>query len=407
MRKPGKQDLTTAIIAIAFLTKILLTVFVFPVSPQSDFAHWVHGAAFTEALIRQGSLPPLSQTGAYTGMDLLLAPFYAVWSALPVAHPPLSQALGSTSEAGRLLVFLMKLPILLSDLFAGGFIAAIAASLSSREAALKSFFLWYLNPYALYLMEYYGTFDIVPTAIVLAAIFFAMKGRWASAGFSLSVASVLRLYPALLFPVFVFYALRDRRRFSAARMILSFAGLIFAGLMLVGVVSGSIDSVIRSIANLPVAEPWLSDFNAFEVTPYISLTPIAVAAQIYLVAAYWKRGTQMAGIASSVLATLLALLLTSFHHFYHFTWVIPLLTLYFVLAEQSPTLFAIILIGAYADSLGYFTTNSTLTLFQPLFAGVFYGAKAAYLLKVNLPALGIPSSLAHSVPASVIRKPTQ
>ena len=389
MRKPEKlTSLTMAVIAIAFLTKTLLTVFVLPVSPQSDFAHWVQVAAFTEALVRQGSLPPIS---AYTGMALLLAPFYAVWSALPIAHPPLSQAIGSTSESGLLLVFVMKLPILLSDLIAGGLVAAIAASLSSREAALKSLLVWYLNPYAFYLMEYHGTFDIVATAIVLAAIFFAIKGRWASAGFSLSIASVLRLYPALLFPVFLYYAVRARRKWSAARMVLSFAGLILAGLLLVGLGSGSLSSVINLIVNLPLAEPWLSDFSAFEVSPYLTLTPLAVAAQIYLVAAYWKKGIGMTGIANSVLATLLALLLTSYHHFYHFTWVIPLLTLYFVVAEQSPTLFILILVGAYLDSLGYYTTNSTITLFQPLFAGIFYGAKAAYSLEINLHAMGIPT----------------
>ncbi|MGA8903941.1 MAG: hypothetical protein WB661_02910 [Candidatus Bathyarchaeia archaeon] len=392
MRRRGELSrLTLAVIAVAFLTKILLTVFVVPVGPKSDFAHWVGGTAYTFSLLREGSLPAISRTGVYTGMFLLLAPFYALWAALPIAHPPLSQAIGSSSETGFLLVFLMKLPVILSDLIAGGLIASIVAFFSSREAALKSFFLWYLNPYAFYLMVVSGTFDIVPTVIVLAAVVFAMKGRWASAGVTLSVASVARLYPVLLFPVFLFYAWRARRRFSVARMALSFAALILVGLLLESVAIGSLNSVINSIIHLPVAEPWLSDFITFEVGPYISLTPIAVVAQIYLVTAYWKRGAQMAGIPNAVLATLMALLLTSYHHSYHFTWVIPLLTAYFALAEQSPTLFIIILASAYFDSLGYSTTNSTITLFQPLFAGIFYGTKAAYLLKINLQGLGIPS----------------
>ena len=160
-------------------------------------------------------------------------------------------------------------------------------------------------------------------------------------------------------------------------------------MVLEGIASGSINSVVHAITNLPVAQPWLNDFNAFEVNPYISLTPIAVAAQIYLIAAYWRKGSAMAGIAFSALATLLTLLLTSYHHYYHFTWVIPLLTLYFVIADQSPTLFLLIFVGAYLDTLGYSTTNSTFALFQPLFAGIFYGAKAAFLMQTNLHALGI------------------
>ena len=211
MRRPDRAtSLTLAVIAIVFLTKTILTVFVFAAGPKGDFIHWVKGTATTAALLGRGSLPEISKAGVYTGMYVLLAPFYAVWSVLPIEHPTLIVAISSSSEAGRLLVFLMKLPILLSDLIAGGLIASIAATLSSRDAALKSFFLWYLNPYAFYLMEFAGTFDIVPTAIVLAAVVFAMKGRWASAGFSLSIATVVRLYPALLVPVFLFYAMRTR-----------------------------------------------------------------------------------------------------------------------------------------------------------------------------------------------------
>jgi len=386
MNRIGFSKKITAAIAVIFLLKTIATVFIVPVSPYSDFGNWIHLASIMSISIQNGALPSLAVTGIYTGMGLFLAPFFAAWSALPIPHPSWADALTvPLSPAGYTLVFFMKLPIILFDLFAGLFIASIARNISPRNVTAKAFFVWYLNPYAFYLMEYMGTFDIVPTAVVLVSVLFAMRRKWTAAGFSLSVAALLRLFPIVAFPAFLFYAYRRHLTRATIRLCLSFAFVMFTAFLVQGLALRSLNAVLNEIINLPSKQPWLNLFYAFPINDYLTYTPIIVAAQIYLIAALWK--THNNPIAYSVLASLLALMLASYHQPYHFIWVVPLLSLYYAINEDSTFLFSTIFVGASLASLGFDTTNSTLIILQPLFAAIFYGAKAAYLIRINWQAI--------------------
>lgn len=386
MNRIGFSKKITAAIAVIFLLKTITTVFIVPVSPYSDFSNWIHLASSMWISIQTGALPSLADTGVYTGMGLFLTPFFAAWSALPIPHPSLAEALTAPlSPVGYALVFFMKLPIILSDLFAGLIIGLIARSISLRNITAKAFFVWYLNPYAFYLMEYMGTFDIVPTAIVIVSVLFAMRRKWTAAGFSLSVAALLRLFPIVAFPAFTFYVYRRHLTRATIQLCLSFAFVILTAVLVQGLALGSLNAALNAIINLPSKQPWLNLFSAFPINDYLTYTPIIVAAQVYLIAALWK--THNNHIAYSVLASLLALLLASYHQPYHFIWVVPLLSLYYAINEDSKFLFSTIFVGASLASLGFDTTNSTLIILQPLFAAIFYGAKAAYLIRINWQAI--------------------
>jgi hypothetical protein len=100
-------------------------------------------------------------------------------------------------------------------------------------------------------------------------------------------------------------------------------------------------------------------------------------------------------IADSVLVSIMALLLASYHQPYHFTWVIPLLTLYYILNRDSTMLYCVLLAGAFLASLGFDTTNSTLIILQPLFAAIFYAAKATYIIRINHHAMSDPTLISH------------
>lgn len=76
------------------------------------------------------------------------------------------------------------------------------------------------------------------------------------------------------------------------------------------------------------------------------------------------------------------------HQPYHFTWLIPFLTVYFMANDRKGAAwFALIFIGAYLASLGYSSVDPFLMFVEPLLAGFFYGIKATYLVKVNLNAV--------------------
>ena len=383
----GFSKKTTIAIAAVFLLKTIITVFILPLHDPA----WIYVASRAWASIQNGVLPSITDMGVYTGMGIFLAPFFAAWSALPIAHPPLTEVLNAPlTTAGYMLVFLMELPIILFDLFAGLLISSIARTISSRTVAAKAFFVWYLNPYAFYLMEYSGTIDIVPTTIVLVSVLFAMRRKWTAAGLSMSVASLLRLFPIIAFPAFLFYVYRRHLTRAAIRLCVSFTFVMLTAVLVQGLALGSLNAVLDAIINLPSKQPWLSLFSAFPINDYLTYTPIIVAAQIYLIAALWK--THNNSIAYSVLASLLALMLASYHQPYHFMWVMPLLSLYHAINEDSSFLFSTIFVGAFLASLGFDTTNSTLIIFQPLFAATFYGAKAAYLIRINWQAIRFPSA---------------
>jgi len=386
MNRIGFSNKITIAIAVIFLLKTIATVFIVPVSTSSDFGNWVYLASDMYSQLVSGVVPSIEWAGVYAGMGLFLAPFYGAWRILPISHPTIAQALNSQLLADRVpLVFFMKLPIILFDLFAGLFIASIARNISPRNVTAKAFFVWYLNPYAFYLMEYMGTFDIVPTAIVLVSVLFAMRRKWTAAGFSLSVAALLRLFPIIAFPAFVFYVYRRHLPRATLQFCVSFAFVMLTAVLVQGLALGSLNAVLNSIINMLYKAPWLNLFYAFPINDYLTYTPIIVAAQIYLIATLWK--THNNPIAYSVLASLLVLMLASYHQPYHFIWVVPLLSLYYVINEDSTFLFSTIFVGASLASLGFDTTNSTLIILQPLFAAIFYGAKAAYLIKINWEAI--------------------
>jgi hypothetical protein len=364
-----------AAIVLVTLAKVLITVFLIPVRVPSDFFNWVQISSSVFGEIQQGRMPSIEAHGPYTGMGAFLAPFYGIWSALSMAIS-LPQPV-----SWYLLIFFMKLPIILFDLFAGVLVYLIGGRLGSRIPTTTAFFLWYLNPYAFYLMEYNGTFDIVSTAFVLFAIFLGMRKAWLSAGLMLSIATMLRVYPIFTFPFFALYALKEKParslyKFLAAFLLPVAIVLLTQPLALVNFVS--------AMSSRPIEVAYMLQY--FEGIPRDSTLPSTFflsAVQILLAAMFWRRDSSLANL---VLASLLVLLTTTYHEPYHFTWLIPLLTIYYAVNRPAWTLlFVSVFATAYLALLGYNTPlDSILYYLEAIFAGAFYGIKAVYVAKVNL-----------------------
>jgi len=379
------------VVAVIGLLKIA-SVFLVPVC--CDFVNWVNLASVFFSRVSMGEMPSVASTGPYTSLGLFLTLFFAIWMSLPVPHPPLPTLIGKhfflPSIEGYLLLFLMKLPILLFDFLAAVLVYLLAKrATGSASVGGKVFLLWYINPLNLYLMNSWenpGTFDIIPAAILLLAIFLCGSKRWLEAGICVAATTMLRLFPILLLPFFLIYSFRESRQ-ASAKLSLGFIAPIAGALLSQIFFAGSFNEPIGSLSAillLPIRNPWLLNYYGFPIGPYLTLMPFFILVQLYLVGRYWRKGKSLVTVVTVALFSVFA---TTYHQPYHFIWIMPILTVYCATHKNDLMLLIPLSISAFLYSEGYATSNSTLFLLQPLFVAIFYGVKAVYLIKINTEAV--------------------
>ena len=201
---------------------------------SGDFFHFIQLAQQALTGLNQGHMLSFD---VYTGLGILLAPFFAAWSALLVPHEPLTGIIGEfyfrPSMEGFLLVFLMKLPILISDFAAGALVFLLVKNVTkSVENGSRAFLMWYLNPFNIFIIEIWGAYDVIPAALLIASVLFAHKRMWRATGLCLSLATLLRVFPILLTPVFLLGSGRESRT-SLAKFVGSYFSPLLAALLAV------------------------------------------------------------------------------------------------------------------------------------------------------------------------------
>jgi hypothetical protein len=252
-----------------------------------DFFNWVSGAQSVFITISAGNLPTIASTGAYTGLEVVLAPFFWLWTIAPISHPTLAEMAAAPSSSEYLLVLIMKIPIILSDLLAG-IVTSLLVQRATRSdrAAQKAFFAWYLNPFTSFWMYYFGGFDVVPTFVLLMAVLFGNKKQWFRGGFCLAVASLLRLFPFLLFPFFLIYSSREGSR-SCLKLLSSFLVPVVVVLLSQLYVTESVRTLVWTIVEVPLRQFWLLNYLGFSITAGLFLLPpFLLLVQLYLVNAF-------------------------------------------------------------------------------------------------------------------------
>jgi hypothetical protein len=405
------------IIALLFVAvvKVLLAVIA---SPGYDFSNNVYGAESAFTTLREGRLP-FPYGGPYAGLMTFLAPFFALWMILPVAHPAVSEIITRSyhfvaSPEGWLLIFVMKLPILVFDLLAGILIFFLVRwSTNSTQNAGKAFMVWYLNPYNVYMIEIWGSFDIVPAAVVLLAVICGYKKQWIATGLTLFVATALRLFPILLLPVFVLCSSKEGRQ---ATLKLAFSFLTPLGCAFIYSVYqlGSLEALLAFAMKTAAEQPWLLDFYGIPITSApLQLALFLYPVQLYIMVRSWK--AESMSLTNLALAFLLVHFSSALHEPYHFTWVTPLLIAQYGIDQDRPTLLTLLFVSALLSVFGVLGVstiggffgvpatlsdlNTTTRFFEPFFSALFYGMKAVFLIKLNLRALRIylPSAAAQLV----------
>ncbi|WP_455367728.1 hypothetical protein [[Eubacterium] cellulosolvens] len=217
---------------------------------------------------------------------------YRMWLLLPVDHPNLDPwVIASKSSPGDfggfLLIFLLKLPILICDVFSGLVIYKILRLKKiGGERALVFFALWILNPYTTLFAEMDGTVDIVVVLFSLLTVYLYLNGRRGAAAFPLFIATVVKLYSILLLPVVATVSVVRRLwRVFALFLVSSILGVILYSLW----ISTTGANILQTSLNYT---PLTFQFSEILLTPYdsrIGLATVFGLVYLFLVHLFWDR----------------------------------------------------------------------------------------------------------------------
>jgi hypothetical protein len=370
-----------------------------PLPPlNSDFLNWIGGSQQVFNILSNGKLPSVGAFGAYLGLYVFLAPFYWLWTLLPIQHATLAEMVTQTqpSLARYSLLYVMKIPIIVCDFFTGLLAFRLVGKLNPSRAS-KAFLSWHLNPFNWYWLYWFTTMDVVPAVIVLLAIQYGMNRKWSRCGLCLSLATILRLYPIFLLPFFAVFALWVEGR-SATRSLVHFASAfvvpIFLGMVVQGLVIGSFAAPLNTLLRLPVTQPEVADFLGFRLATFFTFTPFLLVLQLYVSFSCWKKNTALVLL---VLAPLLVFFASGIGLGLWLIWASALLSIYYALDNDlllfsltflsgflSPITMSPLFIRYFGYNIQYQGDQPVIDLLGPCMSGIHYGAKIIYLLKLNL-----------------------
>jgi hypothetical protein len=334
-------------------------------------------------------MPPVSAAGVYSYMGVVLVPFFWLWTLLPINHPPLTYAnyLFSNSTPAFFLNLLLKTPLFIADVGAGLLVMKLVRAMTGSETkGPLSFLAWIANPFNIYWINFDGAVDVIPTTIVLLAIYLALKDRSFLSGFSLAVGGLLRIFPFLTFP-FLLFSSRRRNVRSITYLLLGF--LLLPIIVLIALYVSKAGS-LEAVTLIPTGQPWLMDFlgsGSFNFDKYapavagqdVKSAVVVLILQLLVCVRFWKNPKGIHLVTASIFALFIGSLAYAGDP-RHFMWVSPLLTV--SLAINPNEVWVFLLTFASAFGVTYPFTQST-PLLGTFLGGIFVGAEAIYLLKIN------------------------
>jgi len=366
---------------IILLTAGIIKVAVMVLTPPSgDLLNWTAGASLALGYLAKGHFPPISVTGVYGPIQILLVPFFWIWTKLPIQHPPIYDMASSKSTSAVLVALLMKLPPFIADIITGIVVYTLTLQFThSKSKSRLACMIWYLNPYNIYWINAVGAMDVIPVLILLLAIVVGNANRWFRSGVYVSIASILRIYPIFSLPFFLL-GTRTKRMWAYA-----ISGFLLPLIAVLTFLYGSGAGTLNILVEVPKVEYWLMDFLGGNLTNVnLKLALVLVPFQFYVTFRYWRKPSSLLYLTTvSVLALLIGAQNTPPHHF---LWVSPLLTMCLVASKDEAWIFILTFLTASLH-LGPIFGIFPMTFFSladPFFGGCFYAAKSAYLIKLNL-----------------------
>lgn len=134
--------------------------------------------------------------------------------------------------------FVVKLPIVIGDIFVGLIIYRFVNSRKDEHAAREAFIFWFFNPLVIFTGAMVAQFDVLPALTSLLAFVLFMERKYLLAGVSLGVAIMAKIYPVYFIPFYITFFFKPdssrkvewKRGFF--RSMLFFAGILLTSLLL-------------------------------------------------------------------------------------------------------------------------------------------------------------------------------
>jgi len=345
------------------------------------FAPFVHG------FVSSGGDP---WARAQAAGELLAFPYGpTMLGVFGVAFAP--AAIFDFAPGGPLSLFLLRLPLLAADLVV---LACLVAWLGGR--ARDVVLVWWWNPVVLYASYVHGQLDLVPTALLVAAIFAIFRGRRFTGAALLGAAIGAKLHLLVALPLVAITLLRERRAL-VERAGPPLVAILVAALAYLPLVAWS-PAFVEMVFGTPQADRLFSmAISTGPGGPSVLLAPAALLLVVLRFATMRRVDRVLLLLFVGLAYASLVALVPPMPGW--FVWPAPFLAFHATRYSRSGWYALLALSGAY---LAYFLVSDpsgTLESLDPAFGGSF-GAGLAARLAAVLP--GVFSERAASVAYTVL-----
>ncbi|WXG47412.1 MAG: hypothetical protein WED05_12255 [Candidatus Atabeyarchaeum deiterrae] len=295
-------------------------------------------------------------SGSFMVWSLMLRLIYGFWLVLPVEHPSVWNTIGfsyyNSSPSINLLVFLLKTPLLVADIFMAPVIYKILTQLKvSKHRAQLGMKLWLLNPFATLIAEMGGAPDIVALLFVTVSVYALMRRRFTISSFMLILSSLIRMYSLFLIPIYFMIIRRELGNKESLRFILRCYAFPMAIAIALPILLANQAVVNGLIAGSPrywfLLGPLVFPFYFAPDLP----TALTVGFSFVLILAmwlgFWKASSQNAG--DCIFIFLLSLFTFPYWNPNFLLWIIPFMILDYGLKKEG----RIYLISFFIVALAY------------------------------------------------------
>jgi len=254
--------------------------------------------------------------------------------------------------------FLVKIPLLISDIVAGYIIYKILIDRTgSEKKATYGFALWFLCPLVIFLSAVQGMFDTIAALFIALSVYSLFKGRDILTGVSLSVAILTKVFPVLLIFTFIAYlAMKHRgdKKVLLRRIVTIAAALCLTSIIiyLPQLIDGT---VMESLRFLTTRVDGISTEGYYSDTTRIAyILPIigVVLAPVFAAIMYFKgrMNKEEAFISCSMISLAFVLIIPTSSQFY--LMLIPFIIIFIVMFDKRLILpFMVISVAALLYSI--------------------------------------------------------
>jgi len=117
---------------------------------------------------------------------------------------------------------MFKIPIIIADIMIGVMLYRMIREEINEDKGKKAMLLWIYNPLVIFISSIWGMFDSITTLFVMLSLYYLKKGKFTLSTILLGVSVCYKLYPVVLFPLYILivYKLKRDKIFSIKQLII-------------------------------------------------------------------------------------------------------------------------------------------------------------------------------------------